>query len=112
MNIKPKIILGSQDRIDAYAATGRVFLPEFLGHEWDSCLLTDESSLSDFVGSGGVPENLPVEDSTYPAYSRAWGAWILPRINAKYGLNVTDRHIYLVDLFALIEASTTANIRH
>lgn len=109
---KPTIIIAAQDRIDAYEVVGRKFLSEILDHNWDSCLLTDESSLSDFVGSGNPPDELPVTDGSYPAYAKAWGAWILAKINAKYSIEVTDRHIHFVDLFALIEASSSANIRH
>lgn len=46
------IIIEDQEVIDGQYKTSKVFFDKILGMSVDECLITDNSCLSDFVGSG------------------------------------------------------------
>lgn len=97
------IVLGDQDEIDAFEEVGRAFLREVLDLDWDQCLLTDMSSLSDFSICGLPSDRMPSGDNLDAVYD-AWDAWVVPEIAMRYSVSLTTTSISLVYLFRQIEA--------
>lgn len=99
-----KIIVADQDRIDGYAETAREFFRTVLDMNFDECLVTDESRLTDFSSCGLPDEILDISPmKSFAQLYEAWDAWILPVIREKYKIDIEKTNIYLVDLFEAIE---------
>ena len=99
-----KFELAPQDRIDAYERTAREFMREILDINYDECLVTDESRLSDFSGCG-IPDEIGEGLTEMRALYDAWDAWVVPVICTRYGLVTSELQttVRLVDLFEQIE---------
>ena len=98
---KMTVRFAAQDGIDQFEETGRKFLADVLEMSWDECLLTDESYLSDFYGSG--PHGLST-DMAYEDFGNAWHAWVSERVTALYGIELASVHVPLIDVFRQLEA--------
>ena len=103
------LTIAPSDGIDQFEATGRRFLAEVLDMSWDQCLLTDESTLSDFSGSG--PCGLMPEDSLEEYYA-AWDAWVLERIENLYGVRQETTSVLLVDFLRTLETQGRPAVTH
>ncbi len=99
--MSPTIHICDQDFIDDYAAEGRVFFTRVLGMDFDKCLLTDDSSLSDFSFSGQPEGTLP-KDATLNECYDAWDRWVLSEIERHYGIRGIKTSIRLLTLFEQI----------
>ncbi len=98
----PRIEICEQDLIDQMAPLGREFFSRVLQLDWDDCLVTDESALSDFSFSG-VPEGvIPSEATLREAYA-AWDAWILNNVRQHFGIELPRTNLRLLTVFDLIE---------
>jgi hypothetical protein len=100
-NPTPSITI-QQEQIDAYEETARRFLREVFDMDFESCLLTDLSQLSDFAGTGLPPERASGAQSLAALYD-AWDAWVTDTIQTRYRLEQVSPRIHLVELFARIE---------
>lgn len=100
----PKIHI-EQDVIDTLEPVGREVLDKLLSMDWDKCLLTDLSSLSDFTGNGDTPAELQAlaTRATYQEYCLAWDAWLLARFEQLYGFRPQSTTTPLVQLLSRIE---------
>lgn len=98
LTAKPAIEICEQDHIDDYAAEAREFFHHILGKDFDACLVTDESSLSDFSFSG-APDGVIPEQGTLQECYRAWDNWVLSAISRRYGIEDIKTRIRLLTLF-------------
>ena len=98
-----KFELAEQERMDAYKAMAREFFRDVLDLNFDECLVTDESRLSDFF-SCGLPDNLA--DTTHSLFDlyAAWDAWIVPFVSERFQIVEVSPADLLVELFEKIEA--------
>ncbi|MFN0303671.1 MAG: hypothetical protein ACKVQU_25325 [Burkholderiales bacterium] len=94
--------LAPQDRITAYAETAREFFRVVLDIDYDECLVTDESRLSDFA-SCGLPDEIADATVGLKTLYAAWDAWVTPVICERYKLFDVAPTVLLVDLFERIE---------
>jgi hypothetical protein len=99
-----KVVLADQDRIESYDGTAREFFRAVLDMDYDECMVTDESRLSDF-SSCGLPDGLGDEAKGLKELYAVWDAWVVPVICERYGLEAADVSltILLVELFEKIE---------
>ena len=99
-----KVVLADQDRIESYEDTAREFFRAVLEMNYDECVVTDESRLSDF-SSYGLPDGLGDDAKELKELYAVWDAWVVPVICARYGLAANDVSptILLVELFESIE---------
>ena len=99
-----KVVLADQDRIESYDGTAREFFRAVLDMDYDECMVTDESRLSDF-SSCGLPDGLGDEAKGLEELYAVWDAWVVPVICERYGLEAADVSptILLVELFEKIE---------
>jgi hypothetical protein len=106
-----RVVVADQERIDAYADTAREFFRNVLDIEFDECLVTDESRLSDF-SSCGLPDQLGDEAQGLKELYAAWDEWVTPVICERYGLAVTEVSptLLLVELFEKIEQQQTRQL--
>lgn len=95
-----KIILAPQEEIKNMEDIASTFFERVLDLNFDECLVTDESRLSDFSGCG-LPDS--IEADTLNALYDAWDEWIIGVVNEAYGLKLNTTSILLVDLFEEIE---------
>lgn len=103
------IEIAPMDAIDQFEDTGRRFLAEVLNMSWSACLLTDESTLSDFSGRGPCG---PLPEGTLEEYHAAWDAWVIERIEGTYGVRIANTSVTLVDLFRKLEAAARQSTVH
>ncbi len=95
-----KIILAPQEEIKNMEDIASTFFERVLDLNFDECLVTDESRLSDFSGCG-LPDS--IEADTLNALYDAWDEWIIGVVYEAYGLKLNTTSILLVDLFEEIE---------
>lgn len=91
-----------QDQIDQAAPMGREFFSRVLGIDWDQCLVTDESALSDFSFSGMPAERIPAQGTLAQHYA-VWDAWVLAKIQEEFGATIPRTGLRLLAVFELIE---------
>lgn len=101
LTAKPRIEICDQDFIDDYAVEAREFFRGVLGLDFDSCLVTDESSLSDFCFSGAPDGALPAEGALHECYD-AWYRWVLSEVSKQYDIDGIKPSIRLLALFERI----------
>lgn len=94
------IILAPQDEIQNFEDVASTFFDRVLDLNFDECLITDESRLSDFTGCG-LPDS--IEADTLNALYDAWDEWIIGAVREAYGLELNTTSILLIDLFEEIE---------
>ncbi len=102
-----KFEFADQFQIVAFEEIAIAFLQDILGMNYFEMLVTDESSLSDFVGCGEDCSDFPHELAS-PLLPRneeyeLWSKWVCRKISDRYGIEVADARIYLVDLFRQIK---------
>jgi hypothetical protein len=100
--VQPPLTFADSEVIDAMEPLAREFLDKVLDLDLDSCLITDESSLSDFAPRG-LPEGLVAEGATYAQTLDAWDAWILGRVEHHFGHRPQTTGQTLVVILAAIE---------
>lgn len=101
--VSPRVEVCEQDLIEQAAPLGREFFTRVLDMDWDECLLTDESALSDFALCGMPAEELPEGKSLAELYA-LWDTWVLAKIQQEFGVAPARAGIRLVSLLGLIEA--------
>ena len=101
-----KITVASQDHIELYESTARRFFREVLDYDFDDCLITDESTLSDF-SSCGLPEELADTAPSLKALYAIWDEWVLNELRTRYALEYTTTAVPLLRVFCDIEAFWT-----
>lgn len=98
-----RIELAEQDLIDSMQPLAREFFSDILAMDFDECLVTDESCLSDFCFRG-LPEGSALADlPSYEEALQAWEGFIAARIEQRFSVRVADCSIRLVALLQLIE---------
>ncbi len=99
-----KIVLADQARIESYEDTAREFFRSVLDMDYDECVVTDESRLSDF-SSCGLPDGLGDDAKGLKELYAVWDVWVVPVICERYGLatNEVSPTTLLFDLFEKIE---------
>ena len=102
-----KVTLAPQVRIDLFASTAQEFFRDVLDLDYDECLVTDESRLSDF-SSCGLPEPVADRTTSLSELYAAWDAWVVPSVCSRYGLVEVSPTVLLVDLFQQIEQQRTS----
>jgi len=102
MRRQETIELAPQGTIEQYETTAREFLQAILGQDLSECLITDESTLSDFAGCA-LPDTLASQAQTLKEVYQAWDTWVVPLICARYRIEPFKTGIRLVELFQLIE---------
>lgn len=103
------ITLRIEDSLDVFQAVGAPFLRSILELDWDECILTAESRLSDFTGRAMPRELLP---STLDALCETWDQWVLERVQATYGLHLPDTSARLLDIFRQLTGPTQPTTLH
>ena len=103
------IVMSCQDEIDAFEPTARKFLADILGMNFDSVLLTDPSSLSDFCPNG-VQADTFTPKMSWPQVRKAWALQIIEKVRERYGIADVDVDEPLVALFRRIEAAEAAPV--
>lgn len=76
------IEMSSQDEIVQYEETARRFLREVLDYDLDECVISDESSLSDFASCGLLDELANPTETLQELYA-AWYPWILLQLKRR-----------------------------
>jgi hypothetical protein len=104
-----KVRLAPQVRIDQLASMAQDFFRDVLDLDYDECLVTDESRLSDF-SSCGLPEALADKTTSLSELYAAWKAWVVPVICTRYRLVDVAPTVLLVDLFQQIEQQRTSRV--
>lgn len=99
----PKIEFAEQDLIEQAAPLGREFLKRVLDMDWDDCLVTDESALSDFSLCGIPRDQLPEGPDLKQCYA-IWDAWVLQKVKDEFGVELPRTGLLLLTVFDLIEA--------
>lgn len=94
--------LAPQDHVELYEDTARVFFRDVLDMDFDECLVTDESRLSDF-SSCGMPDELADKTTSLKELYAAWDVWALAELRSRYGLDYPSTAMPLVALFRDIE---------
>lgn len=92
---REKLVLASQDQIELYEATARELFRDVLDLNYDECLVTDETCLSDF-SSCGLPEDFPEPAGGLKELYAAWDTWVLAELQRRYGLSYTTTAIPLL----------------
>lgn len=97
------VTFAAQDEIELYEVTARRFLRDVLDMDFDECLITDESYLSDF-SSCGMPDELAdqVKGGLKELYA-AWDIWVLGELRSRFGLDYQTTAMPLVALFRDLE---------
>jgi len=98
---KTTVVVATQDRIELYEATARDFFGRVLDMNYDECLVTDLSALSDF-SSCGLPDDHPETETLEQLYA-AWDVWVTAKVREVYGIHLETTAILFVDLFEQIE---------
>ena len=102
-----KIQLADQFQIVAFEEIAMVFFKEILDMDYLAMLVTDESALSDFVGCGEDCGDFPQELNNLSVQRKdryeLWSKWVCRKISDRYGIELSDARIYLVDLFRQIK---------
>ena len=102
-----KIEFADQFQISAFEEIAIVFFQEILDMDYLAMLVTDESALSDFVDCGEYCSDFPEEltSLSIPRKERyeLWTEWVCRKISHRYGIELPDARIYLVDLFRRIK---------
>ncbi len=96
-----QITVAPQEIIEQYEDTAREFFEAVLKLQYDECLVTDESRLSDF-SSCGLPDDLADATQTLRQLYAAWDAHVVPLIRRLYAVEVVPK-ILLIELFDRIE---------
>lgn len=96
------IELAPQDHVELYDDTARLFFRDVLDMDFDECLVTDESHLSDF-SSCGMPDELADKTANLKELYAAWDVWVLGELRSRYGLDYPSTAVPLVALFRDIE---------
>lgn len=97
-----KITVAEDDIIDTYDDIAYPFFSDILDMNYDECLVTDETMLSDF-SSCGLPVELSEDINTLPRLYEKWRDYIIEKINNHYNINIDSTHIYLIHLFKQIK---------
>lgn len=96
-----KITFAEQDKINDYNEEAEDFFEKILDMKYEDCLVTDESSLSDF-SSCGLPENMGKEATSLKELYSVWRGWVKEKIKDVYGISVEETNINLITLFEKI----------
>lgn len=96
----------TQDGIEQFEATAVQFFDEVLDLDFGACLVTDEADLSDFSFNGQPAGTLDIEAMSQRELLQAWDRWVLARVKAVYGIELSTTQINLVSLFRQIEEAT------
>lgn len=103
-NIYPyNFTVAEDDVIEQYNHIAQDFFKNILDMNYEDCLVTDESSLSDF-SSCGMPYDNKKYDNLGELYD-AWEVFILEKINNHYNIELDNIHILLIHLFDMIKQS-------
>lgn len=102
-------VMGCQDEVDAFESTARNFLADVLGMSFDSVLLTDLSSLSDFCPNG-VDADTFTPEMSWSQVRKAWASQIIEKVRERHGIADVDVDEPLVALFRRIEAAEAAPV--
>lgn len=103
------IVMSCQDEVDAFESTARKFLADILEMSFDSVLLTDLSSLSDFCPNG-VDDATFTPEMSWSQVRKAWTPQIIEKVRERYGIADVDVDEPLVALFRRIEAAEAAPV--
>lgn len=96
-----KIRIAEQHQIFEFDAIASELFAAILGLDYSECLVTDESSLSDFFLSG-----MPLDEFTEQAgMVDQWDGWVIEKIADRYGVKLDTTDLSLVDLFNRIHLS-------
>ena len=95
--------VADDDIIEEYHEIACDFFETILNMDYEECLVTDESSLSDF-SSCGLPDNDKEYNSLEELYND-WKVFILSKINNTYNIELDNPHILLIHLFEIIKQS-------
>lgn len=103
-----KFEFADQSGILAFEDIAAVFFQDILGMDYAEMLITDESALSDFADCGeecsDFPRELESSSLRWNERRRLWSKWVCRKISERYGVEVPNAGIYLVDLFRQIKA--------
>lgn len=109
--IKSPLKVCEQDVIDSMTNISEPFFEHILDLSLSQCLLTDESELSDFAGSGAPVEMLE-GCASLRDFNKKWDAFVLSRIEARYGIELKTTKVKLIELFERIRLSQKAVTLH
>ncbi len=107
---KQKIVLALQDTIELFEATAREFFRDILDQNFDECLVTDESYLSDWSSCGMPDAEADTAGSLKDLYA-AWDLWVLAEIKARFDLEYTTTALSLVQVFRDIESFKSRRVQ-
>ena len=93
----------SKVRIVDLEPVAREFLQDVLGLFYEECVLSDEMTLVDLVGTGCWPDDEETDPHSEEAHA-LWDAWVLGEIDRHYKVSLPTTHILLVDLFVQLPA--------
>lgn len=84
-----------QSAVQGLASTARAFFAESLAMDFDDCLASDESRLSDW-SSCGMPDELGADTTNLWELYRLWDAWMLEHLETRYGLRYSTTAVPLL----------------
>jgi phage/plasmid-associated DNA primase len=99
-----KLVLAPQDHIELYEDTAREFFRDVLDLNYDECLVTDETHLSDF-SSCGLPDDVPETEGGLKGLYAAWDKWVLAELKQRYDLDYATTAVPLLTVLHDVEAA-------
>jgi len=105
-----KIVLAPQDTIELFEATAREFFRDVLDQNFNECLVTDESHLSDW-SSCGMSDYLADKTASLEELYAAWDIWMLAELKARFELDYSTTAVPFVQLFRDIEVFKARRIQ-
>lgn len=100
-----QLLIAEHDVIETLTHVAEPFFNEILGMELDDCLVTDDSTLSDFsfCGMPTAPSELEHDTPDLRSLYQRWDDHVLSLIQQKYGITLESTVITLVQLFVRID---------
>jgi len=94
------ITFAPTDKIDDYDEIAAEFLLKIFNLKLSECMISDESSLSDFA-TCAIPDELELDDKSYQELQQIGKTFMLEKIHDCYGFDPASSS-YLIDVFDLI----------
>lgn len=97
------ILIADQDIIDSMLSIARPFVEKIFGMDFDACLLTDDSMLSDFFPAG-IGDDPSHAEMTMEMLVKKWDQTMIDKIHDEFGVTLSKTTLRLIAIFPMIEA--------
>lgn len=103
------VVMAEQFQIEEFDGIATEFFANVLDMDYGDCFVSDDSLLCDF-SSCGMPDSLSTNASDLKVLYAAWDKWIIPEIARRYGVELTETTISMVDLFNRITRAKSVSV--